>query len=160
MLRIASAALAIVLCGLVVVSWASPVGKKKEKVDTFEVPTTGKIMDVDYRPEFDEWWVKCREGDEIAMYVYEPRSRSWRKVRFAPKKAEQVEAKTEKAGETTAPEKEKQPAPSVKPETAKSEAKKVPDKDQQPREQKWWSPLKLLERGDKLLLSPFSDSRK
>jgi hypothetical protein len=160
MLRIATAALVIVLYGFVVVSWASPAGKKREKIDSFEVPTTGKIMDVEYRPEFDEWWVKCREGDEIAMYAYEPRSRSWRKVRFTPKKPEQVDARTDKAREPSPLEKEKPPAPPVKPEPAKPEAKKLPDKDQQQREPKWWSPLKLRERGDKLLLSPFSDSHK
>ena len=44
--------------------------KKKEKITVFEVPTMGKIMDVEYRPEFDEWWVKCREGDHISVYLY------------------------------------------------------------------------------------------
>ncbi|MBI5572367.1 MAG: hypothetical protein HY914_20655 [Desulfomonile tiedjei] len=160
MLKIATAALVIVLYGFVVVSWASPTGKKREKIDSFEVPTTGKIVDVEYRPEFDEWWVKCREGDEIAMYAYEPRSRSWRKVRFIPKKTEQVEARTDKAKEPSVPEKDKQPGPQMKSEPGKPEAKKLPDKDQPQREQKWWSPMKLLERGDKLLLSPFSDSHK
>ena len=59
-------------------------GKKKDRQGIFEVPTTGKILDVEYRPEFDEWWVKCREGDTISVYSYEPRTHSWGKVLFVP----------------------------------------------------------------------------
>ncbi|MCG8376705.1 MAG: hypothetical protein MI702_09520, partial [Chlorobiales bacterium] len=52
----------------------------------FKVPTTGTIMDVTYRPEFDEWWVKCREGDSVVVYSYVPDTKKWEKVSFVRKK--------------------------------------------------------------------------
>ena len=48
--------------------------KKPVKMPVFEVPTSGKIIDVQYHPEFDEWWVKCREGNDIAIYSYDKMS--------------------------------------------------------------------------------------
>src|SRR4030043_839818 len=77
--------------------------RKKEKITMFEVPTTGKIMDVEYRPEFDEWWVKCREGDYISVYSYEPKTHSWGKVLFVPKKAEDQDKKAEKPKDLAIP---------------------------------------------------------
>ncbi len=62
--------------------------KKPESEISYQVPTSGKILDVVYRPEFDEWWIKCREGDAISVYSYEPRSEKWGKVRFVPGKGE------------------------------------------------------------------------
>ena len=42
-------------------SWA----QETKATTTYQVPTTGEIMDVIYLPEFDEWWVKCREGKAV-----------------------------------------------------------------------------------------------
>src|SRR4030042_3626083 len=81
--------------------------RKKEKITMFEVPTTGKIMDVEYRPEFDEWWVKCREGDHISVYSYEPKTHSWGKVVFTPQKAEDQDKKAEQPKEPAVPAKDK-----------------------------------------------------
>lgn len=123
-------------------------GKKKDRPAVFEVPTTGKILDVEYRPEFDEWWVKCREAENISVYSYDPKSQTWGKVLFVPKKLEEQPAKVEPPKEPTAPEKEKlsaqRPAPAqVKPQTDKDGTKD--DK------RKWWDPTTILKETEKLL---------
>ena len=69
--------------------------KKPAKVPVFEVPTSGKIIDVQYRPEFDEWWVKCREGSDIVIYSYEKLTRKWGKVLFTTKKPDEKGKQTE-----------------------------------------------------------------
>jgi hypothetical protein len=126
--------------------------RKKEKITVFEVPTTGKIMDVEYRPEFDEWWVKCREADHISVYSYEPKTRTWGKVMFTPKKVEDQDKKAEKPKEPAIPAKDKgtekvstEPAKAPEKETAKPEPQK-----------KWWDPLNVLKEGEKLIIKPWS----
>src|SRR5208283_431994 len=69
--------------------------KKPAKVPIFEVPTSGKIIDVQYRPEFDEWWVKCREGNDIVIYSYEKLTRKWGRVLFTTKKPDEKGKQTE-----------------------------------------------------------------
>ena len=126
--------------------------RKREKITVFEVPTTGKIMDVEYRPEFDEWWVKCREGDQISVYSFEPKTRSWGKALFTPQRAQNKDKKAEKPKEPVIPAKdkalEKKPTGQAKPsekETAKPELRK-----------KWWDPLNILKQGEKLIIKPWS----
>jgi hypothetical protein len=70
--------------------------KPKDKVTTFNVPTSGKIIDVIYSGEFDEWWVKCREGDNIVVYTYDRRSKSWGRVSFVPKAPQETARKSGK----------------------------------------------------------------
>ncbi len=142
----------ILFSAVLIVSFACGAGfaqvKKKEKITVFEVPTGGKIMDVEYRPEFDEWWVKCREGDHISVYSYEPKSHSWGKVLFVPKKAEEQEKRQEKTLETSVSEKDKasdRPKSSPEREAQKPEARK-----------KWWDPLNILKEGEKLIIKPWS----
>jgi len=67
-----------------------PAEKSKETV--LQVPTSGSILDVTYLPEFEEWWVKCREGDKIVVYSYDRLSKNWRKVIFEIKKPEPTAA--------------------------------------------------------------------
>ncbi len=126
--------------------------RKKEKITIFEVPTTGKIMDVDYRPEFDEWWVKCREGDHISVYSYEPKTHSWGKVLFIPQKAQDQDKKAEKPKELAIPAKDKGPEKTSIEQAKASEkvtAKPEPQK-------KWWDPLNILKEGEKLIIKPWS----
>jgi hypothetical protein len=126
--------------------------RKKEKITVFEVPTTGKIMDVEYRPEFDEWWVKCREGDHISVYSYEPKTHSWGKVLFVSKKPEDPEKRKEKTSEPSISEKEKAS------ETAATDKQKSSPEKQtaKPEPKKWWDPLNILKEGEKLIIKPWS----
>jgi hypothetical protein len=118
--------------------------KRKDKSTVFEVPTTGKILDVKYHPEFDEWWVHCREGDSIVVYTYDHRNQTWAKVSFIPKKPEDKAQKIEKPDKTKQPGDAGTVAPKEepKPEPPKPEPKREPDK-------KWWDPLKLLPGAEK-----------
>lgn len=67
---------------LATISAALAAEKEAGKDTTFEVPTTGRIMDVSYMPEFDEWWVKCQDKDGISVYTYDRRSKQWHRARF------------------------------------------------------------------------------
>src|SRR5208283_4053723 len=105
--------------------------KKPAKVPIFEVPTSGKIIDVQYHPEFDEWWVKCREGNDIAIYSYDKMTRKWGRVLFTPKKPDE---KAKQVEESQEPETVKPPSGAPKeekkPDTGKSEGpKKQSDTD-------------------------------
>lgn len=156
----------VVLCCAVFLlgheAWATD--KVREKSTTLNVPTSGKIMDVTYMPEFDEWWVKCREGENIAVYSYDRRAKTWGKVLFTRKQPEgktQAPVSAEKHGKLEpepgsrveeprkgtlsegAPEEPLKQAT----ETKKEEAKK-PTKGEQ---RQWWSPLNILKKGEKLL---------
>ncbi len=132
--------------------------KKSSKIPVFEVPTSGKILDVQYRPEFDEWWVKCREGNDIVIYSYEKMTRKWGKVLFTIKKPDEKGKQGEGAqeseighppGETGvgAPKEEK------KPEGGKTEGpKKQTDTSQKKSDQKkWWDPLNIIQGGERLI---------
>jgi hypothetical protein len=124
---------------------ACAVDRKKDLVSMYEVPTTGKILDVEYRPEFDEWWVKCREGDGIAVYSYDKRGQKWGKIVFSPKKTE-----TAPAGEPLPP----SPRDLKSEETAKGQEKKTE------KPSKWWDPLNIIKGGERLIVPPPSDGRK
>jgi hypothetical protein len=132
--------------------------KKPAKPPVFEVPTSGKIMDVQYRPEFDEWWVKCREGNDIVIYSYEKLTRKWGKVLFTIKKTDEKGKQTEATqeseighppGETGvgAPKEER------KPDGGKAEGpKKQTDTSQKKSDQKkWWDPLNIIQGGERLI---------
>ncbi len=124
---------------------AQAAGKKKERQGVFEVPTTGKIIDVEYRPEFDEWWVKCREGDTISVYSYEPKSSTWGKVLFVPKKLEEQPARAEPPSNL---EKEKQSSERPVPAQVKPDPAKTTAKDEK---KKWWDPIQILKDTEKLI---------
>jgi hypothetical protein len=87
------ALLAILLVFLVFAGTGHTQDKRPEAQVSYQVPTSGKILDVMYHPEFDEWWIKCREGDSISVYSYEPRSQKWGKVSFVPGKKGTVQKK-------------------------------------------------------------------
>lgn len=117
---------------------------EKAPVTTLHVPTTGTILDVTYMPDFQEWWVKCREGDKIVVYSYERLIKSWRKMVFEVKKPETMPAakKPEQTqpGSTPAavehmeaPKKEESRPTAVKTETKQEEAP--------PAKKKWWEPI-------------------
>jgi hypothetical protein len=147
------------LATLLVISLACDSGfaqvRKKERITVFEVPTTGKIMDVEYRPEFDEWWVKCREGDHISVYSFEPKTQSWGKALFIPQKPQDQAKKAEEMKEPAIPTKDKRPekkpagrAKASEKETSKPDLRK-----------KWWDPLNILKEGEKLIIKPWSTER-
>ena len=130
--------------------------KKTAKVPVFEVPTSGKIIDVQYRPEFDEWWVKCREGNDIVIYSYEKLTRKWGKVLFTTKKPDekgkQIEGMQE--SETGSPPGETgvgAPREQKKQDSGKIEGpKKQSDADQKKGAQKkLWDPLNILPGGER-----------
>lgn len=129
--------------------------KKKDKSAVFEVPTSGKIIDVKYHPEFDEWWVHCQEGDNIAIYTYEPRTRTWGKVLFAPKKPDDKVLKPDQVKEQEKARKpdEMETLPSRQEEKAEDQRSGLPkkdqEKDQKKPDRKWWDPLNILKGPDK-----------
>lgn len=123
-------------------AYGSPcLAKRKEKTLNFDVPTTGSIADVQYHPEFDEWWVKCREGDSVVVYTLDSKSQVWGKITFSPKKTDDKPKPTDKPKEPdkatpenrNAPHKPDNPEP--KQETKEPESKK---------EQSWWEPLNIF----------------
>ncbi len=136
---------------LLACSIALPAEEKGDKGVLFEVPTSGKIMDVTYVPEFDEWWVKCREGNAISVYSYDKRHQKWGRARFIPVPPGEKAAKGKDALKPAATAGEQsQAAPATKegktpkPAEAKPEAKSPDGKAPQPHKQKWWDPLRLL----------------
>ena len=133
-------------------------GKKRDRSSVLEVPTTGKIMDVVYQPEFDEWWVKCREGDNICVYSYDARAREWGKVLFVPKSPDEktgVGNKTSSGGESG---KEKATTLQDKIEEPKAGHGKDSPKAGGKTDAKWWDPFKILKHGEKIIRHPFTDS--
>lgn len=118
--------------------------KKTDKTNVYEVPTPGKIMDVDYRPEFDEWWVKCREGENIAVYSYDRRAQKWGRVQFVPKKPDE---KAKAPEVSPAPDASQQPGKSD--ETGNETQKKPPEKAEKKKETKWWDPLNVFKSQEK-----------
>lgn len=148
----------ITLLAISVNGFSSEVEAKKSTI--YRVPTTGTIMDVIYLPEFDEWWVKCREGKGISVYSYDKRSGHWGKARFLPKTTQEKAAgaeKVEKTEEQKAParlpgggampaDKEKERSDSPGGEQVTPEDKKPAQKPgAKEKKKKWWDPLKLLE---------------
>lgn len=144
-----------VLCLLLMVTcapWeASAVEKKKDFISLYEVPTTGKIVEVEYRPEFDEWWVKCREGDSLVVYSYDKRGHKWGKIVFSPKKSEEPAGSPERSKVSPPAE---SPPPSQKPEEGARPPEKKGDKPA------WWDPLNIIKSGEKLIVPQPSGSSK
>jgi len=140
--------------------------KKPGKPPVFEVPTSGKIMDVQYRPEFDEWWVKCREGADIAIYSYEKMTRKWGKVLFTPKKPDEKSKQAEGTLELeigspsgdagVSPPKEDKKQDSGKTEGPKKQT--VPDRKKTD-EKKWWDPLNIIKGGERLIYPTKPESK-
>jgi hypothetical protein len=143
-LRLLAAVLFLCLGGMYALD-AQAFVKRKEKSNVYEVPTTGKILEVTYRPEFDEWWVHCREGDSIAVYTLDPKSQSWGRVLFTPKK---IEDKAQPAEKTKEPDKTKLPEPPPEKIEAPKVEKKEPEKDVKPGKT-WWDPLHLIKPAEK-----------
>jgi len=143
-------------------AWATD--KVREKSTTLNVPTSGKIMDVTYMPEFDERWAKRRAGHNIAAYSYDRRAKTWGKVLFTRKHPEgkiQTPVTGERPGRTgpEADSRVEEPRKgtlgeggSEEPlkqatETKKEEGRKPTTKGE---ERQWWSPLNLLKKGERL----------
>lgn len=150
---------------------------------TYKVPTTGKIIDVDYWLEFQEWWIKCREGDGIAIYTYDKDNEAWGKVKFVPsppdgaskdkKPASKEPAKQsdETDKETKTPEKkvgaqgEKDDAKSTGSEKSSGKEEKnkgasVGDTDKKGETQeqgRWWDPLNIIKKGKNLVAPDTED---
>lgn len=155
-------------------AWAEPKGIIKiTPSHVYDVPTSGKILDVDYRPEFDEWWVKCREGEGVAVYSYDRETKKWSKVVFTPGKPKTEPRKPEKDIQLEKPRvtpetKKEEPSDKEKakpePEKTKPDEVKPPEagKDEKPQQEeksdkrKWWNPFELLKKGEKLIRTPFS----
>lgn len=136
---------------------------KKEKPDVFEVPTTGKILDVQYRPEFEEWWVTCREGDNVTIYSYDKRYKRWNQVTFVPRGAERKTSKPgakdgDKSASTEVTEDASAAAKShevPKAEDRKPDTRREMDRASKPDTKTWWDPLNLIKQGGEKLLQPF-----
>jgi hypothetical protein len=138
------------------------------KSTVYKVPTSGTIIDVIYAAEFDEWWVKCREKNGIAVYSYDRTRGSWAKALFEPGKASVEKAAKEPpadAGKVSeekgrdvgdavkSGEKKKSGEKDGSPESAgKTEPERVdvppPKKSPaaQPDKKKWWNPMKLFQK--------------
>jgi hypothetical protein len=155
--------LALAVVGQVAVALEKP----KDKVTVFNVPTSGKIMDVIYSGEFDEWWVKCREGDNIVVYVYDRRSKSWGRVLFVPTGQQEAARKPGKLESGTKPEpivpgaREQKEGTSDEPRKIVPEAKKQEEtKAARPEKRKWWDPLTILKKGEELIRLPALEGKK
>ncbi len=147
----------------------------KTQVTIYKVPTSGKILDVIYAPEFDEWWIKCREKDGIAVYTYDRRTGKWGKALFEPGKRSMEKSGKESPAKPEAATKESKGTPgnrvkpgadqqaqektASKPVTSKTGPEKpsAPHPEQKPEakpgKKKWWNPLNLLEKTKERLLS-------
>lgn len=141
--------------------------KPKERVTVFSVPTSGKIMDVIYSQEFDEWWVKCREGENIVVYVYDRRSKSWGRVLFTPKAQQEAARKPGKleSGSKVAPiesaaEAPKEVTPEEPRKTAVDSKMSEAAKEVKPEKKRWWDPLTILKKGEELIRLPASEGKK
>jgi hypothetical protein len=153
MARLPISATALLLALLFAGNLDATTAKKRDRVAVFEVPTTGKIVDVVYHPEFDEWWVKCREGDQICIYTYDHRSKEWARVLFVPKKSERARGTVGGDGDQ-----EGETSPKI--DVVKSDPGKQTGKGDQRAEKKWWDPLKILKSGEKLIFPPSSEGNK
>ncbi|MGB6063486.1 MAG: hypothetical protein WBG50_01670 [Desulfomonilaceae bacterium] len=152
---------------LLVAQTASPAEKKPGKMLVFEVPTSGTIMDVQYHPEFDEWWVKCREGTNIVIYSYEKLTRKWGRVVFTPKKPDEKVKQTEggkrpEAGATSGQTAAGMPQAETKQDSGQQTGpKKGPGAEhKQGDKKKWWDPLNIIKGGEGLIYPPSSSKHK
>ncbi len=138
-------ALTALLTGVVMVflcAYESPcLAKRKEKTLNFDVPTTGTVTDVQYHPEFDEWWVKCQEGANIVVYTMDSKSQVWGKITFSPKKPDD---KARPADKPKDPDKATPEARSAPPKPDTPEIKQETRDPEPKKEQKWWEPLNIF----------------
>lgn len=142
MLLVSKAVLPLALTLLLSSPCASFV-KKKEKGSVYEVPTSGKILDVRYHPEFDEWWVHCKEGESIAVYSYDEKTRQWGKILFTAKKTESPSDKLEtRPASPDVSVNTKSSAPDLADSTTKVEPNKDGESDK--KRKKWWDPLNIM----------------
>ncbi len=158
--RAIAATLSIVMLCVCTGDPACAAGKKRDRSAILEVPTSGKIMDVVYQPEFDEWWVKCREGDTICVYSYDARAREWGKILFVPKKPDDNSKANEKARPTGDADKTRQVTMPDKVEEAKHEPGKQPASRDRKTGAKWWDPFKILKQGEILIYPPRNDGHR
>ncbi|MFH0823324.1 MAG: hypothetical protein V2B18_11285 [Pseudomonadota bacterium] len=159
--------MALVVGGHVLSRAAQPL-EKKGRAAVYEVPTSGTILDVTYRPEFDEWWIKCREGDAIAVYSLDQRTNKWGKVHFVTKPAGKQPEKPEKVPSKPKPqpeahpekppssdavdvEKPKEPQSITVKQIVPEGTKEEPPKKEAPEEKSnWWNPANILKEGKKI----------
>lgn len=141
---------------------AFPADPRIEESQVFKVPTSGEIIDVEYAPTFDEWWVKCREKNGIAVYVYDKSSKKWSNVVFvaAPEIKEPKPASAKRDPQPTEPEEKFKPEAESKPESEPAPepvekpeppqtVEKSTDKDKKRSEEskeRWWNPLKIIKK--------------
>ena len=150
----------ILLGGVAVCSAADEKTTNRTVTATYHVPTDGKIMDVTYHPEYDQWWVKCREKNDVTIYTYDEYSKQWGCVVFTSKKPTATQRKPEKSNTKktqlkTAPKADKPKAQPVKPEKKEEKAsavKKPPEtkeiqKKEESKENKWITPFDVLKKG-------------
>lgn len=131
------------------------------KDTTFEVPTTGRIMDVSYMPEFDEWWVKCQDKDGISVYTYDRRTKQWHRARFVaapprreekPKEGEHSSTGQDKSAKPKEPDraekgsaKSPQAEPPSEAGTGKAQEESTRDSGKKGNAAKnWWDPRNIL----------------
>jgi hypothetical protein len=159
----------VILVILLSAAYAAPVhliaeDDARRTAPIFEVPTSGTIMDVTYRPEFDEWWVKCREGDSVVVYSYDPEAKKWGKVRFVRKKPDSGKATVVPTRSKSEKEQPKKPDPrSGRTDKAveKKDAVNPPASEKEPvttkqetKKANWWDLRNVLKSGQKLI-NPF-----
>ena len=126
---------------------------------TYHVPSKGKIMDVTYRPEYDQWWVKCREKDDVTIYTFDEYSKQWGCVVFTTNSAP-PEKKTEKPAakktivkpEAKSDNKKPQPEKIEKKDEKTSESAKPTEPkestaDNGKKDGKWITPFDMLKKG-------------
>lgn len=135
--------------------------KDAGKDTTFEVPTSGRILDVSYMPEFDEWWVKCQDKDGISVYTYDRRSKQWHRARFiaAPPTSEDktkegerstvVQDKSAKPKEPARAEKGSAKSPQSDPPSEAGTGKREGETTKEPGKKgdtakNWWDPRNIL----------------
>ncbi len=140
--------------GLLIASVASSSEKDKARSTLYEVPTSGRIVDVSYMPVYEEWWVKAQEKDGFSIYTYDMKSKKWHRAKFvaAPPPSADTEAKS------AAPNAREKPSalypgegapPGAQDATQQvekgaGEGKQAPEKKARD-EKKWWDIRKLLQ---------------
>lgn len=155
--------LVLVAClsgGLLIASVASSSEKDRARSTLYEVPTSGRIVDVSYMPVYEEWWVKAQEKDGFSIYTYDMKSKKWHRAKFVavPPPSADTEAKEAAPPKSTAPNAGEKPSalepregvpPGAHDATEQvdkgaGEGKQAPEKKARD-EKKWWDIRKLLQ---------------
>jgi len=147
--------------GPAVAEAASPPESDGRKVIVYEVPTTGKIMDVIYVPDFDEWWVKCQEQGGISIYSFDKKSKKWGQIRFVPatgaikdkpeptiKSTQREEPASGVTDGKPGDKKTGQDESVVSPVSGSEHKKPDDDKKRTGEKKKWWDPLNFFKKAD------------